>query len=229
MTTLSFPKASLSVLADLARHNTKPWFDANRGRIDADLIAPARAIVDELCSGLASPFPYLTGSSRASGGSLTRLHRDVRFSKDKRPFHTHLGMVFWHRDGKKMETPGFFLRISPDELLLGTGLHQPDADALARIRKAIDGNRTAWTRATRDAAFVKVWGGLQGDSLKRVPAPWPADHPLAEDLKRRDFTAFIHLPASAATKPDFLKTTVASWRASTRLVEFLCEASGLKV
>ena len=229
MPTLSFPQASLTVLADLARHNNKAWFDANRDRIDAELLSPARLIVDELCTRLASPFPYLTGGSQTSGGSLTRLHRDVRFSKDKRPFHTHLGMVFWHRDGKKMETPGFFLRISPDELLLATGLHQPDAERLGRIRRAIDADRGRWTRATRDKTFARVWGGLGGESLKRVPAPWPADHPLAEDLKRRDFTAFIRLPATAATQPDFLKTTAASWRASAPLIEFLCQAAGFEI
>ena len=111
MTITSLPPESLRFLDDLAKHNDKRWFESNRDRCERDLIAPAKSLVARLCEEIAVAFPQITGSTDAAGGSLTRLHRDVRFSSDKRPFHTHVGMRFWHRQGPKTEVPGFFLRV----------------------------------------------------------------------------------------------------------------------
>jgi uncharacterized protein (TIGR02453 family) len=221
------PRASLSFLRDLAAHNDRDWFSASADRCRRDLIEPARALVRRLSAGLQADVPQITGSDKPTGGSLTRLHRDTRFSRDKCPFHTHIGMHFWHRSGTRMEVPGFFLRIDPSEVLLATGLHQPEPAALERLRRAIDRDPDGWMRASRNAAFVRRWNGLEGESLKRVPAPWPADHPLADDLRRKDFTAFVRLSAATATKPGFAKTALAHWKASGPLIAFICRALGL--
>jgi uncharacterized protein (TIGR02453 family) len=227
MTITSLPTESLRFLDDLAKHNDKRWFEANRDRCEHDLMTPARALVARFCEEIASEFPHITGSTNAAGGSLTRLHRDVRFSTDKRPFHTHIGMRFWHRRGPKAEVPGFFLRVDATHVLMGTGLHQPEPPVLQRIRRAIDRDQRAWERAACDKAFRRTWGGLEGESLKRVPAPFPVDHPFADDLKRKDFTAFIRLPAAAATKAEFVKVAVRSWKDSKPLMSFLCRAMNL--
>ncbi len=221
------PKESLRFLADLGARNDKKWFDANRARCESDLVEPCRALVRRLAGDLGGVFPEITGSDSKVGGSLTRLHRDVRFSKDKSPFHTHVGMHFWHRSGKKMEVPGFFLRVAPDEVLLGTGLHGPEPGPLETIRRALDADRRGWTKASRDPAFVRLWGGLEGEALKRTPVPWPADHPFAEDLRRKDFTAFARLKGTEAAKPGFASRAVEHWRASGPLMGFLCKAIGL--
>lgn len=221
------PKESLGFLADLADHNDKRWYDANRERCDRELVEPCRALVRRITAEIGGVFPEITGSDARSGGSLTRLHRDVRFSKDKRPFNAHVGMHFWHRSGKKMEVPGFFLRVAPDEVLLGTGLHGPEPGPLEKIRRDLDRDRRGWEKASRDPAFVRLWGGLEGESLKRVPAPWPADHPFAEDLRRKDFTAFVRWKGAEAAKPSFAAKAVEHWRASGPLMGFLCRATGL--
>ncbi len=218
------PKESLRFLADLAAHNDRKWYDANRERCDADLVEPCRGLVRRLAEDLGSVFPEITGSDTKVGGSLTRLNRDVRFSKDKSPFHAHVGMHFWHRAGRKMEVPGFFLRVDPGEILLGTGLHGPEPGPLEAIRRALDADRRGWEKASRDPAFLRLWGGLEGEALKRVPAPWPADHPFAEDLRRKDFTAFARLKPAEAVKPGFAGRAVEHWRASGPLMGFLCRA-----
>jgi len=218
------PPAFLAFLRDLAKHNDKEWFEANRARCEAELIEPAREIARTLVEGLAKPFPRITGSDKKVGGSLTRLHRDTRFGKDPRPYHSHLGLHFWHEKGKKMETPGFFLRFDPDEVLIATGMHAPEPPDLERIRKAIDADPKAWQKAAHGAAFVKAWKGLEGESLKRVPQPWPADHPYADDLKRKDFTAFARWKGADATKPGFAKRAIEQWQASEPLMAFLCKA-----
>jgi len=228
MTATCLPQESLRFLADLEKHNNRAWFDANRGRCEQQLIAPVRGMVARICDEISTTFPRIVGSPAPSGGSITRLHRDVRFSTDKKPFHSHIGMHFWHEDGRKMEVPGFFLRVDPKEILLGTGLRQPDPAVVQRLRMAIDRDRTAWRAASCDKSFVRIWGGLDGESLKRVPAPWSADDPLADDFRRKDFTAFVRLPAAAVTKPGFSTVAVRSWNASKPLMSFLCTAMGLR-
>ena len=219
------PKEALGFLADLEARNDRKWFDANRARCDAELVEPCRALVRRLTADLGAVFPAITGSDAKVGGSLTRLNRDTRFSKDKRPYHSHVGMHFWHREGRKMEVPGFFLRVAPGEILLGTGLHGPEPGPLEAIRRALDADRKGWERASRDPAFVRLWGGLEGEALKRVPAPWPADHPFADDLRRKDFTAFARWKPAEAAKPGFAGRAVAQWRASGPLMGFLCKAT----
>jgi len=221
------PKESIAFLKDLAAHNDKKWFAANKGRYEGDLVEPMRALVRTLTEDLAAVSKEITGDDAKSGGSLTRIFRDTRFSRDKSPYHTHVGAHFWHRKGKKMELPGFFLRVDAKEVLLGTGMHGPDKGPLERIRKAIDADPKGWERAVRDRTFLRLWKGLEGESLKRVPAPWPADHAHGEDLRRKDFTAFARLPAAAATKPDFAKKALAHWAASKPLMGFLCRTLGL--
>ena len=218
------PAASLAFLRDLAAHNDRKWFDANRGRCEEDLVEPARALVRGLTAGLAKPFPRIVGSDAKAGGSLTHLNRDTRFGKDKRPYHGHIGMHFWHGKGRKMEVPGFFLRVDPDEVLVATGMHGPLPPDLAKIRRSIDADPGRWDRVSRNPAFLKARGGLEGESLMRVPAPWPADHRHADDLRRKDFTAFARWRAADATKPGFADRLGDQWKASDPLMEFLCGA-----
>jgi uncharacterized protein (TIGR02453 family) len=223
-TTDRLPPAALAFLEDLAAHNDRAWFEENRARCEADLYEPARALVRDVVARLAKAFPRVTGSDAKTGGSLTRLHRDVRFAKDGRPFHSHLGMHFWHEKGKKMEVPGFFVRIDPAEVTVATGMHGPEPEDLARIRRAIDADREGWAKAAHGAAFRKAWGGLEGETLKRVPAPFPADHPHAQDLRRKDLTAFARWKAVEATRPGFSARLVEQWRTSKALLAFLCRA-----
>jgi len=221
------PAASLAFLRDLAAHNDRKWFDANRARCESDLIEPTRALVRGITASLAKPFPRIVGSDAKVGGSMTRLNRDTRFGKDKRPYHSHIGMHFWHSKGRKMEVPGFFLRIDPDEVLVATGMHGPEPPELTKIRRAIDGDPAGWEKSSRNPAFLKAWGGLEGETLKRVPAPWPADHRHGDDLRRKDFTAFARWKAADATKPGFASRVADQWRASDPLMGFLCGAIGL--
>jgi uncharacterized protein (TIGR02453 family) len=221
------PKESLTFLRDLAAHNDKDWFAANKARYEGELVEPMRALVRGLAGRLGGEFPHIVGSDAKAGGSLTRIFRDTRFGKDKSPYHTHVGMHFWHKSGRKMESPGFFLRIDPREAFVATGMHQPETDPLGLIRAAIDKKGDAWERVVKDRAFVKHWGGLAGESLKRVPAPYAADHRHADDLRRKDFVAFAVLPAADATKAGFADEVVTKWKASRPLMQFICDAVGL--
>jgi uncharacterized protein (TIGR02453 family) len=221
------PKSSMVFLRELAEHNDRDWFAANRERCAAELIEPCRALVREIAAELAPAFPRIVGSDKKVGGSLTRMHRDTRFGKDKRPYNSHVGLHFWHEAGKKMQVPGFFVRIDPDEILVATGDHGPDKPELEQIRDAIDADSDGWAAAAHGSAFSKAWGGLDGDALKRVPKPWSAEHPNGDDLRRKDFTAFARWKSSAATRSGFAARLVEQWQSSEPLMGFLCRATGL--
>jgi len=221
------PGATLTFLADLAEHNDKAWFDANRDRFEREVREPVRAFVRGMGGRLAALSPHLVADDRKAGGSMTRLHRDVRFSKDKSPYHTHVGTHFRHGAGKKRELPGFFLRIAPDGLLAATGFYRPEPPRLAAIRDRIRDRPEEWWGAVRDEAFAHAWGELGGERLKRPPRGYDPDHPAVEDLKRKDFVAFADLPAAACTKPGFADDLAERWSASLPLMRFLCDAVGV--
>ena len=119
-----FSKATIQFLDGISKHNDKAWFDAHRADYDAHVAAPARELVSAL------------GARLNMNGSIMRINRDIRFSKDKSPYKTHLDMFFREGDDKGWDKPGYFFRLRPKALLLGTGMHHFEKDVLERYRKA---------------------------------------------------------------------------------------------
>lgn len=205
-------------LADLAAHNDKAWFEANRARFDADVKAPAVRFVETMAPRLARRTPHLAAVAGGAGSSISRIHRDTRFSADKSPYKDWLGVHFFHTAGK--EAPGLHLRVSPDGAAVGVGVWQLEPAALAAVRARV-ADVDAWppVRAALDA------GGFSfiGASLKRVPRGFPPDHPAAEDLRRQTFGAGA--PVDPALPDDaFADAVEAAWDRGWPLLAFLCDA-----
>jgi uncharacterized protein (TIGR02453 family) len=212
-----------SFLEDLRANNNREWFAANRDRYEEHLLEPALAFIDAFAPKLEKISPHFRADARPSGGSLFRIYRDTRFSKDKSPYKTNVGISFRHEQAKDAHAPGYYLHIGPGEVFAGAGIWHPDTDAATRIREAIVEEPDRWRRATRGGAFAKRLG-LGGDSLKRVP-PWAdKEHPLADDLKRKDFFGSAHLTPSDVVAPGFVDEYARICRAAGPLQQFLCEA-----
>src|SRR5918996_1594329 len=126
-----------SFLADLRANNDREWFAANKHRYEEHLLEPAMAFVDAFAPRLRKLSPHFRADSRPSGGSLFRIYRDTRFSKDKSPYKTHLGLHFRHERAKDVHAPGYYLHIGPDEVYAGAGIWHPDTDGATRIRESI--------------------------------------------------------------------------------------------
>ena len=179
-----FPSAGLDFLAGLAADNSKRYFDAHRETYEKSLLEPARdfvvALGDELERRIS---PGIHAEPRVNG-SIFRINRDTRFSRDKTPYKTHLDLFFWEGAGRSRECPGFFFRLGPDVLLLGAGLHRFDGRLLDAYRDAVaaDAPGRALETALADAARG---GGVEigGKSYKRVPQGFDPAHPRAELLK----------------------------------------------
>lgn len=210
-------------LADLGANNNREWFAANKHRYDEHLLEPALAFIDAFAPHLAKISPHFRADARPSGGSLFRIYRDTRFSKDKTPYKTNLGIHFRHERAKDVHAPGYYLHIGPGEVFAGGGIWHPDTDGATRIREAIVADPEGWGRATRKGVFAKRLE-LGGDSLKRVP-PWAdPEHPFADDLKRKDFFGWARLSEDDVVAPGFVDEYARICRAAAPLMRFLCDA-----
>lgn len=150
---------------------------------------------------------------------MFRIHRDVRFSKDKSPYKTHVGLQFRHADGKDVHAPGFYLGIDPGQSVAAMGSWHPDSAALRRIRDFIVEDPDRWSDVAEAAGFT--W---YGESLVRAPKGYDPDHPSIEHLKRKDFVLMTNLSDEEVTSDDFLGRYVEICRAGARFVETLCAA-----
>ena len=210
-------------LKDLGANNNRDWFQANKQRFEDDLREPALQFIRDFAPHLAKISPYFRADDRKSGGSMFRIYRDTRFSKDKSPYKTYTGLQFRHEQGKDAHCPGYYLHLQPKEIFVGVGIWHPDGDTLKMIRAAIDDDPSRWKKVSRGKGFTKVFE-LGGDSLKRAPKGYAVDHPLIDDLKRKDFIAATQLTQKDVTRPDFVKQFATLCKTGSPLVEFLCDA-----
>jgi uncharacterized protein (TIGR02453 family) len=221
----SFGPELFSFLADLRANNTREWFAANRDRYEEQVLEPALGFIEAFAPRLAKISPHFRADARPSGGSLFRIYRDTRFSKDKTPYKTHTGIHFRHRSAGDVHAPGFYLHLEPGAVFAAAGIWHPDTGTQRAIRDAIAGDPAAWKRAT-GGAFAKTYK-LTGDSLKRPPPGYPPDHPLIEVLKHKDFVAETPLTEKTVTDPGFMDEYAGLCRTASPFLRFLCGAAGV--
>ena len=175
-----FPPTAMRFLADLTANNDRDWFAAHRDAYEATIRQPGEAFVEAMAPRLSAI------AGQPMSGKIFRIHRDVRFSKDKRPYNTHLHVAFLPATGAGPTGSGFYLGLEPDRLVLGAGCFE--------FGERLDAYRAA---AADDEVLADILAGLAADSyrlsdpeLKRVPAPYPANHPHADLLRRKSVTAW---------------------------------------
>jgi uncharacterized protein (TIGR02453 family) len=221
-----FTSATLKFLRELAANNERDWFNANKDRYLSDVQEPALQFIADFAPRLAKVSPHFVADPRTQGGSLFRIYRDTRFSKDKTPYKTHIAMRFGHEAGPDVHAPGFYLHIEPGNSYAGVGLWRPEAPLARQIRAAIDADQTGWRKASAGKAFRDRFN-LDGESLARPPAGFAPDHPLIEDLKRKDFIGGARVADRVVTSDGFLTAWGDLCKAATPYMRFLTEAVGL--
>ena len=213
-------------LLELRANNDRAWFQDNKGRYEEHVKEPLLQFIADFGGKLQSISEHFVADTRTNGGSMFRIYRDVRFSKDKSPYKTQAAAQFRHEVGKSAHAPGFYLHLAPDEVFAGIGLWRPDSATLGRIRNRIASNPQRWERASKDPAFLDAFE-LTGSSLKRPPKGFDADHPYVEDLKRKDHIATLMFDEEEATAPDFMDDFADACRMASPYMEFLTTAVGL--
>ncbi|MEW8507928.1 MAG: DUF2461 domain-containing protein [Candidatus Thiodiazotropha sp.] len=218
-----FPQQTLPFLQALAENNDRAWFAENKHHYESYIREPALGFIDEMVPKLGGISDQFRAVAKKTGGSLMRVYRDTRFSKDKRPYKTNIGIQFRHNLGKDVHAPGFYLHIEPGDCFIGAGIWHPEAKTLAKIRNFITDNPAAWQAALKEGPFRKHFQ-LAGDSLVRPPRGYAADHPLIEDLKRKDFIAIRAFDPDEIHKPSFCNFVTRGFKQTDSLMRYLCAA-----
>jgi uncharacterized protein (TIGR02453 family) len=221
-----FGPGLLKFLRELDRHNKREWFERNRERYESEVREPALEFIRAMAPHIEKISPHFTAKDRKVGGSLMRIHRDVRFSRDKRPYKTNLGIQFRHEAGRDVHAPGLYFHVEPGSVFLGAGMWRPDKTALAGVRGAIDDDPKGWKRV-RDAKRFRTAWELSGESLRRPPRGFDAEHPMIDDLKRKDYIAICSLTERDVTRTDLVQRVVERYSRARDYLGWLADAVGM--
>jgi len=209
-------------LQQIKRNNRRPWFLKNRERYEEVVLQPGLRFVVDFGFRVKQISPWIVVNNKPHGGSLQRIYRDIRFSPDKRPYKTWVGMTFPHASRtEEVRAVGYYLHLEPDGSALYGGTWRPDRRSLAKIRDAIAWKADEWKKAKRGLT-------LEGDSLTRAPRGYPETHPLIADLKRQDFVVSVPFSNAMVCGPRFLQDVTAAAKKMSPLMKFLAQAQGLQ-
>jgi uncharacterized protein (TIGR02453 family) len=215
-----FNESLFQFLIELRFNNTREWFQANKKRYDVEVRDPMLRFIADVGPHLKTVSQRFIADPRPRGGSLFRIHRDVRFSKDKSPYKTNVGAHFRHDVGRDVHAPGFYLHLEPGQVFVASGVWHPGGSALTQIRDAIVDNPKGWQHATSSRAF-RATGNLGGESLKRPPKGYAPEHPMIADLKRKDFIAHADFTEEQVCAPDFMDVFIQTCQAFSPMTRFL--------
>jgi uncharacterized protein (TIGR02453 family) len=209
-------------LRDLRANNEREWFQSNKHRYEAEVKEPMLRFIADFGDRLGTISRNFEADPRPVGGSLFRIYRDTRFSKDKTPYKTAAAAHFPHREGgKDVHAPGFYLHLEPGNCMGGGGLWHPDAAALKKVRDRIVNRPEEWKRV------LDLGIPIEGDMLKRPPSGYRSDHPFIEDLKRKDFYTMTKFSEKQVCAPDFMDLFTERCGDAAPLVGFLTKGLAL--
>jgi len=189
--------AALTFFRGLKRNNRKDWFEAHRDQYESEIRQPIRDLIEEVDVRLAGVAPEFMGDPRRS---MFRIHRDIRFSKDKSPYKTAAGVWWYHSDaGRKVGQDaegggaGIYFHLAPDGCFSAGGIWMPAGSVLKKIREGLAEDHHGFEKAIGDPRFKRRFGSLDEEAmLKRMPRGYPEDHPAAGWLRYKSFT--VHRP-----------------------------------
>lgn len=228
-----FGPGALEFLRRLSRNNRRDWFERHRAVYETEVRDPLRALVEEMDVRLARIAPELTGDPRHS---IFRIHRDVRFSKDKSPYKTNAACQFYHSDagrgaGQDADAAGagLYFQIAHGECFVAGGMWMPARPALEKIREALAEDHEGLERHLRAPAFRRRFRELTPEAvLSRMPRGFEERHPAARWLKYRSFTAYRPLSPDQVQSPRLAATLERDFAVLVPLVRWLNAAIGYR-
>lgn len=214
-TTFHFPAGTVEFLRGLAKHNRRDWFEDHRGDYETQFKAPAEVF----CELVGAALQETTGLAYAA--RVYRIHRDVRFSKDKSPYNAHLHIGFTPQAGPSAR-PAWFFGIETGRMAVGTGLFGFDGPALVHYRERVAGPDG---QALEDAMAAIRTAGFdpREPDLKRVPSSYAADHPRGDLLRRKSVSCWKDFPPETACRPDLVATVMGAFEGCRPVFDWLMD------
>ena len=222
-----FPADFFRFFEELAQHNRRDWFNDHKRRYQNSVLTPVSEFIIGMAPKLHRISPHFIADPKPHGGSMFRIHRDTRFSRDKTPYKTHVGIQFRHETDRDAHGPGFYVHLAPEGLRYGGGIWRPGGPDLNRIRDFIADNARAWARISQSKKVLEC-GGVRGSALKRAPRGFNPEHVHIEDLKRKSFYVMTEAPRQAAEQADFTDRVEEAFRRAAPLGRFVSQALDLK-
>ncbi|MGB5257227.1 MAG: DUF2461 domain-containing protein [Woeseiaceae bacterium] len=222
-----FKPETIAFLEQLGANNNRNWFREHKSRYEEDVLDVALRFIQSMQEPLAGISKHFVALPTRVGGSLMRVYRDTRFSKDKTPYKTNIGIQFRHEQAKDVHAPGYYVHIAPEQVFIGVGMWRPDPEPLKRIRERIAGKPAEWQRAVGGEKFRRHFS-LGGESLRRPPRGFAKDQECIEDIRRKSFIAVRELAVEECLKPQFQRTVESSFSTAEPFMHFVCKAVGVK-
>jgi uncharacterized protein (TIGR02453 family) len=206
------PPAALEFLRGLAANNDKAWFEANRATYESAVRAPVAALVVSVATELARRFVPLEGDPKRS---IFRIHRDVRFSRDKSPYKTNIGTLWYRQGGGKAGGGVLYFHVAPDGCFAAAGFYMPEPEALDSIRERIRVQADKF-QAMEAALAAEGLALGEGDPMSRMPRGFEDLKGSAVDpaIRMRSFMVRKPLPARVVHGKG-LPTAIASFGAAS--------------
>ncbi len=217
-----FPKEGIQFLRRLKRNNNRLWFEDHRLEYEEYLKLPLQSFIFALQPSFALFAPEFDVSPKRS---IFRIYRDVRFSKDKSPYKTHIAAHFVLRGREKgFVGSGYYFHIEPGEVFVGGGIYMPDAIQLKGIRRMIAAHPEEFLSIVNDVRFKRRFGKMEGERLQRIPKGFDESHRMAEWLKFKQFFVGKSLAESTCFKPSLVDTIARICENAAPFVRFLNNA-----
>lgn len=215
-----FPKEGLAFLRRLKSNNNRSWFTARKQEYEELVKLPMQSFVSGIRERLA---PGFAADPRKS---IFRIYRDVRFSRDKSPYKTHVAAVFYY--GGKKECACYYVHVEPGEIYAGGGIYMPAAPQLKKIRHGIAARPGEFRSLVENPRFRRRFGALEGEKLQRAPLGFCSDDPMIEYLKQKSFFAGVTWNDGACLDARFLDKVAGVYSELLPLVTFLNRSLGVE-
>jgi uncharacterized protein (TIGR02453 family) len=205
----------------LAKNNNKAWFDANKARFENDVKQPFTAFVEEMIARIRAEDAEV---AIAAKDAIFRIYRDVRFSKDKRPYKTHMAANLSSGGRKNHEQPGFYFQFGAERVMIAGGAYMVENEKVYKIRKAIVSRAKDFEALLENADFKKKYGTLQGEKNKVLPAELKAFAVKQPLVANKQFYYLAELPAKTILRKSLPEFMMQYYHAGKAMNEFLKRA-----
>lgn len=214
------PREGITFLRDLKKNNDREWFNPRKHIFEEQVRMPMLEFVRALHGKMIDFAPEFVGEPAKC---VYRIYRDTRFSKDKTPYKTWIGALFWRNGQSKNEGPAYYVGISHEGVDIGGGVYEPDPATLLLVRQHVAENYERFRKTFDTPKVRKLYGELNGNPASRIPKGFDPEHPALDLIKCRQYVLFSKLEPAIATTPDLFKETVKRFEAMTPFVRFLQE------